>query len=119
MAVTYTTAALVRKRVKDINVALVDADIEAFIIEAESIIDSIMKVTGRGAAADFTFNADKHGIIRHCCTAIAGYMCISYSLSDFVTLNDAEVVADLLWNEKEAALQILEDPRIVEYLKSL
>jgi len=119
MAVTYTSAALVRKRVKDISASLADGDIEAFIIEAESIIDSIMKVTARGASADFTFNADKHGIIRQCCTAIAGYMCISYSLSDFTTLNDAEVVADLLWNEKEATLQILEDPRVVEYLKGL
>ena len=40
MAVTYTTAALVRKRIEDIDASLIDADIDQYIYEAEGIINA-------------------------------------------------------------------------------
>lgn len=117
--VTYTSAAIVKKRVKYISAALLDADIEENINQAESIIDAIMKATGRGVGADFTFDSDKHGIIRNCATDYAAYLCITYDPSEFPTLADAELVANLCFNSVQNLLEILDDSRTVEYLKGL
>ena len=120
MAVTYTTAALVKKRVKDLSTSLLDADIEENIYEAEGIIDPTMKQTGRGGAPDFTFDAVKHSIIRECCTDLAAYLCIIYDPGgSFTGLANAEMTANLLWNSAERSLSMLSDPRIAAYLKGL
>ena len=115
MAVTYTTAALVKKRVKEISdLGLVDADIEQAIHEAESIIDCVMR-----DSLQTTFDAEKHAIIRQCCTDIAAYLCLIYDSSVFFSLPSYGASATLLWYSIERSLNILEDPRTVTYLKSL
>jgi len=115
MAVTYTTAALVKKRVKNISADLLDSDIEACIYEAEGIIDSTMKDSLKAS-----FDATKHAIIRSCATDLAAFSCIIYDPGvSFLTLADAEMVANLLWNSAERILSQLSDPRVVTYLKSL
>jgi len=119
MTVTYTTAAIVKKRVKSISSALSDTDIEENILQAESIIDAIMKRTARGTSPDFTFDADKHGIIRDCATNYAAYLCITYDPSEFASMETAEMVANLLWNAIQNELTMLTDARFVEYLASL
>lgn len=119
MAVTYTTAAIVKKRVKHLSASLADADIEENILQVESIIDSIMKLRARAASPDFTFDADKHGIIRNCATDYAAYLCVTYDPSEFPTMETAEMVANLLWNSVQALLTMLSDARVVEYLKGL
>lgn len=119
MATTYTTNAIVSKRVKYISASLLTTDIDENINQVESIIDVIMKATGRGADADFTFDADKHGIIRNCATDYAAYLCITYDPSEFPTLADAELVANLCFNSVQNLLEILDDARTVEYLKGL
>jgi hypothetical protein len=118
MAVTYTTAALVKKRVKYISSSLLDADIEENILQVESFIDSIMRATARGTSPDFSFNSARHGLIRVCATDHAAYLCIIYDPSEFPSLDDVEVVASLLWNSVAMALSLLADPRIVDQLKS-
>lgn len=119
MAVTYTTAAIVKKRLKYISSSLGDTDIEENIIQAESIIDSFMKQTARGASTDFTFDSDKHGIIRDCATNYAAYLCIIYDPAQFPFLETAEFDINVLWNSVSNFLTQLSDPRFVSYLKSL
>jgi len=119
MAVTYTTAALVKKRVKNLSSSLSDSDIEENITQVESIIDSVMKVTARGASPDFTFDAAKHGVIRNCATDYASYLCLIYDPSEFETLETAELDVNLLWNSAQNLLTLISDPRTVEYLKGL
>jgi hypothetical protein len=114
MAVTYTTAALVKKRIEYIDASLLDADIEQYIYEAEGIINSVMKdsfISG--------FDATKHALIRSCATDLAAYDCLKFDPSNFPTMETAEMVANLLWNSIQSALAQLADPRIVTYLKSL
>ena len=120
MAVTYSTAALVRKRVKEISASLIDADIEENIYEAEGIIDATMRASARGAAPDFTFDAVKHSIIRQACTDLAAFLTIFYDPGgSFLTLADAEMSANLLWNSSQRSRSLLSDPRVVIYLQGL
>ena len=120
MAVTYTTAALVKKRAKKISTSLLDADIEENIYQAESTIDVTMKLSARGVAPDFTFDSTKHGLIRQCCTDLAAFLCVIYDPEgSFTDLAHAEADFIALWNLKESSLAILSDPRNVTYLKGL
>ena len=116
MAVTYTTSALVRKRVKDITAAptLADADIEANIEMVEGFINSAMKYSFLT-----TFDATKHAIIRSCATDYAAYLSILYDVAQFSTIEDVETTLNGLWVSWATALCLLSDPRLVEYLKSL
>lgn len=115
MAVTYTTATLVRKRNKNISADLIDADLEQYIYEAETLIDVTM------AYSFLTrFNATKHAIIRSCATDLAAFAAIAYDPgTTFLTLADAELTANLLWNNSERILSIVSNPRVVEYLRSV
>ena len=117
-AVTYTTAALVRKRLLAIDSSLIDADITEKINMAEGIIDSVMRKTGRGTGADFTFNADKHGLIRDVCTSISAFLCLTFDVSEFASSSFAGLTADLLWAESDRGLAILSDARTIRYLEN-
>ena len=115
MAVTYTTAALVKKRVKALDsIGLLDADIEENIYEAESIIDSVMR-----DSLKTSFDPVKHAIIRQCCTDLAAFLCCIYDPTVFTALPEYGASATLLWYSAERSLNILEDPRTVEYLSGL
>lgn len=119
MATTYTSAALVKKRVRYISALLLDPDIEENINQAEGVIDVIMEQTARGANANFVFDADKHGILRSCATDYAAYLCLVYDPSEFPTLADAELEANLLFNSTQNLLSILDHTKAGEYLKGL
>ena len=112
MAVTYTTAALVRKRFEHIDSSLLDVDIEQYIYEAEGTINSAMKYS----LID-DFNTTDHAIIRSCATDLAAYSCLKYNPSECPSLEAAEMTANLLWNDSRLLLELLEQPRTVEYLK--
>jgi predicted RNA-binding Zn ribbon-like protein len=115
MPVTYTTAALVRKRNKNISSDLVDADIDQFIYEAEAIIDAAMKVS-----LITSFDAAKHAILRSAATDIATLTTLSYDPGTaFLELEDAKMTTDLLTAAADRALNLLADPRTVAYLRSL
>lgn len=115
MAVTYTTAALVRKLVKNISSDLVDADVDQFIYEAEAIIDGTMKVS-----LIATFDTSKHALLRSCATNLAALEVISYDPGTaFLELDDAKLTIELLQAAIDRILTLLADPRTVAYLKSL
>lgn len=114
MAVTYTTAALVKKRVEDIDASLLDADIEQFITEAENIIDVIMK-----DSFIEVFDATKHALIRSCATDMAALSCIRYNPAAFASAEGAEITANLIYDNIQFQFYLLSESRTIEYLKSL
>ena len=119
MAVTYTTAAIVKKRTNFLSTSLADADIEENIMQAEGIIDAAMLITARGVSPDFTFDADKHGIIRACATDLAAYYSVGFDFVEFRSMEDVEMTINLLWNLAQTSLTLLSDVRTVERLKGL
>lgn len=114
MVVTYTTAALVKKRVKDISGDLSDPDIEVNIYHAEAIIDGLIKDSFKAI-----FDASKHGIIQSCATDIAAFECIMYDGASFTSPSAQSAAANLTWYSAERMLTILEDSRTVQYLKAV
>lgn len=112
--VTYTTAAIVRKRVEDIDSNLSDSDIEQFITDAEGIIDATMQHSFIA-----TFDATKHKILRNIATDLAAFYCIAFQTSNFASAQRAALAADMLWETAKRGLELLKDKRTVEYLKSL
>jgi len=119
MAVTYSTAALVKKGTKWLSVDLVDADIEEYIYEAEGVVDGVMKQTGRGVAPTFTFDSTLHGLIRDAVTSLALFNCIRYDPGAFPSLEQAEMTENLAYYSALRALTLLADTRIVDYIKGL
>ena len=119
MAVTYTTAALVRMGTKWLSVDLADADIDEYIYEAEGVIDSVMKQTGRGLAPTYTFDSTLHGVVRDAATSLALFNCIRYDPGCFPLLEQAEMTENLAYYSALRALAILGDTRIVDYLIAL
>ena len=118
MAVIYTTAAIVKKRLKNITMGpntLLDADIEENINQAEGIINAVMQKSGL-AGGDFTFSATKHGVIRAAATALAAFFCLTYDIEAFGTSSAASISADLLWADADRNLAILSSPRVIYYL---
>ena len=114
MAVIYSSASLVRARVKNIDPTLTDANIEQYIAEAEGIIDSTMKVSLKNV-----FDPVKHSLVRSCATDLAAYYCLSFNPSTFSSLTEVELIMNMLWNSAERSLAGLSDPRVVSYLSSL
>jgi hypothetical protein len=119
MAATYTTATLVKKRINFISASLTDDDIVENIMQAESIIDSVMLKTARGSTSDFTFNSTKHGIIRSCATDLAAYFSIEFDFVEFRSMEETEMTINLLWNSAQVALTLLADVRTVSHLEGL
>lgn len=112
--VTYTTAALVRKRISAIHVDILDADIEQNILQAEGLIDTLML-----KSFQTIFDADKHQIIRQCATDIAAYYSLIYDPAEFEMLETAEMAANMLWNAADRSLFMLSRRRVVEFLENL
>jgi hypothetical protein len=119
MAVTYTTAALVKKGTKWISSDLIDADIDEYIYQAEGIIDGVMKKTGRGAAPDYTFDVAKHGVVRDAATSLALFNCIRYDPGAFPLLEQAEMTENLAYYAALRALTLLADVRVTDYVIAL
>lgn len=110
---TYSNAALVKKRVEEIDASLTDADIEQYILEAETIIDCVMK-----DSLISTFNSVDHAILRSCATNIAAMSCIGYNPAAFASAEGAEIAANLLYDNIQFQFFMLNDPKVVQYLKS-
>ena len=108
---TYTTAALVRTRIEDIDATLVDADIEQYILEAEVIIDCIMKHSLKQ-----TFNAERHAIVRGLATDMAALTCLQYNQDNLASPHLSEMTANLLANSIRLSYYLLNDPKTADYL---
>ena len=111
---TYTTAAIVRKAVEDVDTDLADADIEEYINQAEGLIDGIME-----ASLVSSFDADKHKILRMCATSLAAYRCIAYQPGNYASVSRAALAADMHLRLAEAILKALKNKRLVNYLEGL
>ena len=118
MAVTYTTAVIVRDQVHHISSDLADADIEIMINMAESFVDGIMKKSGINGT-DFTFAATKHGLIRLATTILTCYLVMSSDTEEYVSTSHASLTADLFFGMWKECANQLSDARVVEYLISL
>jgi|LGVF01.2.fsa_nt_gb hypothetical protein len=108
---TYTTAALVRTRIEDIDATLVDADIEQYILEAEVIIDCIMKHSLKQ-----TFDAEKHAIVRSLATDMAALSCLTYNPAEYPSPHIAEMTANLLTDSIRLSYYLLNDPATARFL---
>ena len=114
MAVTYTTVALVRAVFKDIHPDISDANIEEWILQAEGLIDTVMLQSFKTI-----FDANKHQIIRQCCTDLAAFYALRYDPAAFDLLETAEMVMNMLWNSADRSLFMLSRRKVVEFLEHL
>jgi len=114
MTTTYTTATLVRKRIEDIDATLVDADIDQYINEAETIIDCIMK-----SSLKQSFNAENHAIVRALATDMSALTCLTYDPSTHQSPAYAEMTANLLENSVRLSYYLLNDPATAKYLRDM
>ena len=110
----YTTPALVRKRIKDVDSGISDWDIFHYISEAEGVIDATMNDSFKSI-----FDPLKHGVIRTCATNLAAYNCLQYNPSQSLGLEATQLISNSLWKLKEYGLSLLSDSRVVTYLKGL
>ena len=117
--ITYTSVALVKKAAKYISSALLDADLEVFIYQAEGLVDSVMRKTARGDAADFTFDSGKHAILQRATTAVAAFYAITYDVGTHPMLEYGEMTENLLYYDQLRALTLLSDIRVVDHLSGL
>ena len=109
----YTTPCLVRKRCKYISTDLLDADITEFILQAENLIDCVMRDS---FVTDF--DASHNAILRQCATDLAAYAATSYDPGHHPSPAAFGAMLENLWVEAERLLAYLEDKRTVDYLKS-
>jgi len=114
MAVTYTSAQIVKERLNLLSGAhlINDTAIDTNIEMAEGIINAIMQ-------GSVTYDATKHGLIGNTATALAAYMCITWDISQFDNEAQARQVADLLWQDQNRGLAFLADGNIKEYLTTV
>jgi hypothetical protein len=119
MTATYTTVEIVKKRLKEIPDGLTSDDITENIIQAESVVDSVMLMTGRGDSPDFTFDAAKHGIVRETTTDLAAFLCLSYNLEVHEMLETSELFANMMWNAIVFNTEKLKDVRTTNFIKKL
>ena len=109
---TYTTAAIVRKSVKNIDAGLIDADIDVYIEEAEGILDALM-----GQSFVDTFTATKHGILRSASTKWSSICAVMYDPSGFTSSTEASMIADVMWEEWTYLTGLLERDVVVRGLE--
>ena len=114
MAVTYTTATIVRKVVENIDASLVDADIDVFIYEAESIIDATI-----GRSFISSFDSSKHYILRAAANKWAALSCVVFNPNAFTTLNEAQTIIETLNTQWEICIEQLQNKTTIAYIESL
>ncbi|AJP62059.1 capsid tail fiber [ANMV-1 virus] len=119
VAIEYTTAALVRQSSKWLSPDLTNADIEEYISQAEGVIDSVMKKTGRGLGSDYTFDPQVQGVVRDAATSLALFNCIRYDPGCFPLLEQAEMAENLAYYSALRALTLLANIRIVDHVVKL
>ncbi len=115
----YTTAALVKKRIENIDTSLADADIEAFIEDAEQILNAIMGASFLTGDTPGGFSATKHGILRAAANAWAAMSAIGFNPAGFTTLSEANFISEVLAFQWDFCVSQLRDKSVVEFLESL
>lgn len=116
MAVTYTTAALVRKRLENMDASLLDEDIEEYINEAEGILNGVMGLDLTGSFDPLKLG---HRILREGATLYAAIQVVLYNPVNFTSTREAFAIADAMWEEFHFILELLKDKQVVAYLEGL
>ena len=111
---TYSTAALVKSRIKKYNTTITDAEIEDYILHAEGLINAIMQ--GKFTAS---FDATKHKLIQRATTNLAAFNLLCYDPGSFTSITEASIIGDFLFTMIEQDLKFLADDRIVSYINGL
>lgn len=114
MAATYTLAALVRKRIENVDVSLNDADIDSYINQAEGILDA---TAGRSFIS--TFDAGKHQVFREGATLYAAIQAVVFNMEGFTSTQEAVSMIDIMWDEFRFILALLRDKKVIEYIEGL
>ena len=114
MAITYSTVAKVKARLRKYSTSISDDDIEIYIEHAEGIVNATM----RGEFTT-TFDADKHALIENVTTDLAAFKLLVYDPSSFTSITEVSILGDLLWTQIEEGLDLLSDDRTVKMLNGL
>lgn len=115
----YTTATLVKKRIENIDTSLTDGDIDAFIEDAEQILNAIMGANFLTGGTPGGFSATKHGILRAAANAWAAIAAIGFNPVGFSSLAEAQVIMEILVFQWEFCVDQLRDKSVVSFLESL
>lgn len=117
MATYFTTAALVKLRVKNVSSTLTDANIEEYINNAEDIIIGLMKSNDY----DFKTNFDstKHGLLRDAANNLAAFYVVLYERNTALTTSEWSKTLEILWKRWTENRQMLEDQDVVKSLRGL
>ena len=119
MAVTWTSAAIVKKRSKYINTTdLSDSDIESIINEAEGMVEGLM----RKQLSDFTtttFDAQKHGLIRSLVTDLATIKCLLYDPDESADNDQLQLHIESMLHLTKIQLALLSDTKRVDFISGL
>ena len=119
MALTYATVEEVSGAILTKSAEMTEERISGAILMAEGIVDAVMQKSGRAGASDFTFNHLKHGLIKDATIAIAASHCIAADVSEFTSVAEAALEADLFWARADRNLAILSNKAIVYSLIKL
>ena len=105
-----------QKRVKNISTSLVDADIEEYILQAEGVINLIMK-----SDYDFetNFDATKHRLLRDAATNFAAFYCVLYERNTSLSKTEWSQTLSVLWKRWVENRQMLEDREVIKHLEGL
>lgn len=118
MAVEWTTAALVREALGNLNgkSTISDAEIEEKIEQSEGFVETIFKIP-----ASFAFNSAKkpHKAIRKLVTLLTALQVMSnYSMS-FITLQHAQNFEDVTVNEIDRIMSLFErNTGYIDFIKA-
>ena len=101
----YTTAALVKERMNN-RTAMSTSAIESIIDHCEGYIDLTLKIP-----STFTFDSTKapHLALRRLASDMAALYVLATSSMSFQTLNQAGMLADILWDNINAQFKELKD----------
>jgi hypothetical protein len=100
MAVTWTTAAIVKTRFGMVSIgSLSDGTIEEFINECEYDWTMRMETYGHFGIGGGTFTAGKQGILRRLATSYAVLCCVTAYSASFNTLSDIEPILNWAMTE--------------------
>ena len=107
----YSTAALVKSRLKKYNTTISDSEINDYINHAEGIINLVMK---RKFTA--SFDSTKHILIQSLATDLAAFRLLTYDPSSFSSITEVSVIADLIFSMIELQIELIKDERMIQAL---
>ena len=117
MAVEWTSATLVKQRLKGVADLWPDeSEIDSII---ESIESSVCAMVRSDLLTDITYNLAKHGILGEYVTSTVAAIVIGENPSNYSSSSDAQTAADINWASANRILKQLMKQETITYLKGL